>query len=73
MGTTNAYSATRARNIGGSALPAVADGLPATAPSTSCLQSQIGRVATWPDYERRRSWRPWDCPWVSACNRSRPL
>jgi hypothetical protein len=38
----------------------------------ACKARSAG-VVTWPDDERRRSWRAWDCPWVSACDRSSPL
>ena len=36
-------------------------------------KASLGRILTCEDRERRRSWRPWDCPWVSACDRSRLL
>jgi hypothetical protein len=26
-------------------------------------KARSGGVTTWPDDERPRSWRPWDCPW----------
>jgi hypothetical protein len=42
-------------------------------PTTPACKARSGRIAIWPDDERRRSRARWPCPWLSAGDQPGPL